>query len=184
MLKTKRALIKKVVKLEFEMFEYVRTIQPSLCQERSETFKLMREMNHSVLSINTLKSYLEDLKTAKLSKRNLMTEKYARMNNLIPVLKLNPLIYEIVSIESKWIKEFSQKYPLIANYKPNYFKQYLSCELETYSDNSIDSYFHDIKIAEKKDRNLAQERFEYLIKKLGYSSLEDFNSKREREKKL
>jgi len=149
MAKNKRALIRKIVKLELEMFENVRTIQPSLCQEKPATFKLMREMNHSVLSVSTLKSYLKDLKTAKSSERNLMTEKYARMNNLIPPLKLNPVIHEIVSIESKWITDFSQQYPLIANYRSNYFSNYLSCELETYSDNSIDRYFHDIKIAEK-----------------------------------
>lgn len=166
------------------MFDSVRTFQPSLCQEKPEVFKLMREMNHSVLSINTLKSYVEDLKTAEVKGRNLMTEKHARMSELIPSLKHNPLIHDIVSIESKWMKDFSIEYPLIANYRPDYFSRYLSCELETYSDNSIELYVNDLEKAKNDGINLAKERFRYLIRKLGYDSLEDFKSKREKQKRL
>ncbi|MFX1498128.1 MAG: DUF4125 family protein [Promethearchaeota archaeon] len=181
---SKTRLLKRIIKLELRMFENVRTFKPSLCQEKPEIFKLMREMNYSVLSINTLKSYFKDLKTAKGKGRNLLTEKYARMSDLIPPLKLNLLIPEIVLIESKWMKDFSLQYPLIANYRPDYFSRYLSCELETYSDNSIELYLNDLKKAKNIGINLANERFEYLIRKLGYNSLEDFNSKREKQKRL
>jgi len=177
--KKKKNILKKIIKIELEMFENVRTSQPSLCQENPVTFKLMREMNHSALSISVLKSYLEDLKTAKSKGRNLMTEKYARMNNLIPALKLNPLIQKIVSVESDWMNELSNRYPSSVNHKTEYFTRYLSCELETYSDRSIDLYVKDIELAKISGISLAKERFDHLIKKLGYSSLEEFESKRE-----
>ncbi|MFX0018445.1 MAG: DUF4125 family protein [Promethearchaeota archaeon] len=177
--KNKKNILKKILKIELEMFENVRTSQPSLCQENSVTFKLMREMNHSALSYNVLKSYLEDLKAAKSKGRNLMTEKYARMNNIIPPLKVNPLIQKIVSIELNWMNELFNRYPLSINHKPEYFSRYLSCELETYSDRSIELYVNDIELAKNSGINLAKVRFDHLIKKLGYSSLEEFESKRE-----
>jgi len=176
--KNKKNILKKIIKIELEMFENVRTSQPSLCQETPVTFKLMREINHSALSISLLKSYLEDLKIAKSKGRNLMTEKYARMNNLIPALKVNPLIQKIVSVESDWMNELSNRYPSSVNHKPEYFTRYLSCELETYSDRSIDLYVKDIELAKISGISLAKERFDHLIKKLGYSSLEEFESKR------
>ena len=107
-----------------------------------------------------------------------MTEKYARMNNLIPPINLNPHIQKIVSIESEWFKEFSEQYPHIVNSKPIYFSKYLSCELETYSHKSIELYIKDIEIAKKDGINLAKQRFKYLIKKLGYTSLDEFESQR------
>jgi hypothetical protein len=110
-----------------------------------------------------------------------MTEKYARMNNIIPPLKANPLIHKIVSIESDWMNDLSNRYPLSINHKPEYFNKYLSCELETYSDRSIELYENDIELAKKRDISLARVRFDYLIEKLGYSSLEELESKRESE---
>jgi hypothetical protein len=181
MLKSKNYFLKKIVRIELEMFEDVRTTQPSLCQEKPGAFKLMREMNHSALSYDTLKSYLKDLKTAKSKGRNLMTEKYARMNNLIPPLKVNVLIQKIVSIESDWMNALSNRYPLSINHKPEHFNIYLSCELETYSDRTIELYLKDIELAKKNGMSLAKERFNHLIKQLGYSSLEEFESKRELE---
>lgn len=71
-----------------------------------KTFYLMREMSHSVLAADTLTSYLQDLETAAAAGRNLMTEKYARMENLIPSLNENELIYKIVDIEREWLSEY------------------------------------------------------------------------------
>ncbi|MFX0025667.1 MAG: DUF4125 family protein [Candidatus Hermodarchaeota archaeon] len=179
--KSKKYLLKKIVRIELEMFENVRTTQPSLCKENPRVFRLMREMNHSALSYDTLKSYLKDLRTAKSKGRNLMIEKYARMNNIIPPLKVNPLIGKIVSIESDWMNILSNQYPLSINYKPEHFTIYFSCELETYSDRTIELYLKDIELAKKNGVSLAKTRFNHLIKQLGYPSLEEFESKRELE---
>ena len=175
--KKKAHLIDKIVAIELRMFQKVRTIKPSLCQERPDTFKLMREMGHSVLSLETLSSYLKDLEKAKRRDRNLVTEKYARMSNTIPPLKQSSVLNDIMVIESLWMKQLEQKYPSILNRNSNYFERYLSRELETYSNETLDLYLNDIVKAKAAKRNLAEERYLYLFKKLGYSSLHEVNKK-------
>ena len=49
-------------------------------------------MTHSVLSTEALQSYIEDLRKAKAEGRNLLTEKYACIDNLVPPLKTNVII--------------------------------------------------------------------------------------------
>ena len=153
----RKELLDNIVELESDMFEQLRTSEPSLCKERLEAFRATRRMAHSVLSTRTLESYLEDLRQAKAEERNLLTEKYARMDNKIPPLKLNPIIDDIVEIEARWMEELSRKYPQTFKYGPG-FKIYLSCELETYSDDTLELYFDDVSRAEKEGRNLTEER--------------------------
>ena len=172
-----RKLLKKIVNIELGMFQKVKTIEPSLCQDLPETFEIMREMNHSVLSLESLKSYLNDLQVALSTKRNLLTEKYARMNNTIPPLNNNPLIKEIVSIEAYWMEQLSKKYPTSIEYNAQHFTNYLSCELETYSDETLGLYYNDILSSKRENRNLAEERFTYLFNKLGYKSIEEAENK-------
>lgn len=172
-----RKLLKKIVKIELDMFRKIKTIEPSLCQDLPETFEIMREMNHSVLSLESLKSYLNDLKMALSNKRNLLAEKYARMNNIIPPLNKNPIISKIVSIEADWMEQLSNKYPTSINYKAQHFTIYLSCELETYSDETLGLYYNDILRAKRENRNLAEKRFTYLFNKLGYKSIQEAENK-------
>jgi len=174
-------LVKKIVFIELDLFLQIKTAQPSLCQEYPESFKLMRQMGHSVLSLKTLKSYLNDLETSITKGRNILTEKYARMNNIIAPLKSNPLINEIVRIETRWMNEITEKYPNAFKKQSNNFKIYLSCELETYSDETLELYFKDITNAEKEGRNLVEERYAMLFQELGYRSI---NEVEEKEKKM
>jgi hypothetical protein len=173
---SREELVKSIIEIELGMFERVRSHEPSLCQERPEAFKMMRGITHSVLSIKTLESYLKDLHEAKVKDRNLITEKYARMENRIPPLKTNPIIDDIVEIEERWSKELSQKYP--RTFKGGFgFKVYLSCELETYSDKTLQLYFKDISKALEEKRNLAEERYTSLFQQLGYSSIAEAEKK-------
>ena len=169
-------LSKNIIEIELDMFEQVRTAEPSLCKDQPETFKVMRGMSHSSLSTETLESYLEDLHKAKSEGRNLLTEKYARMDNRIPPLKTNPIIDDIVEIEARWVKELSEKYP--HTFKGGLgFKIYLSSELETYSDKTLELYFEDMSKGEKEGRNLAEEQYTILFQKLGYSSIDEVEKK-------
>lgn len=179
--KKKDKLIDEIVNIELSMFQKVRTAQPSLCQERPKTFRIMREMGHAVLSKETLFSYLKDLKEANKINRNLLTEKYARMDNLIPPLKQSSILNDIMVIESKWMKDLHEKYPFLLKNNISIFERYLSSELETYSDETLKLYLKDITIAKENERNLAEERYLYLFKKLGYSSLDEVNKKSARE---
>ena len=169
-------LLNEIIEIELRMFDQVRTSEPSLCKDRPGTFKVMRGMTHSVLSTKTLQSYLEDLQKAKAEGRNLLTEKYARMDNRIPPLKSNPIIDNIVEIEARWMEELSQKYPRTFKRGPG-FKIYLSSELETYSDETLKLYFGDVSRAEKEGRNLTEERYTKLAKQIGYGSIDELEGK-------
>ena len=171
-------LLKSIIEIELDMFERVKTAEPSLCKDRPETFKVMRGMTHSVLSIETLESYLEDLHKAKAKGRNLITEKYARMDNRIPPLKTNPLIDDIVNVEARWKRELPEKYPHTFSQGGSGFEIYLSSELETYSDETLELYFRDISKAEKEGRNLAEERYTVLFQQMGYSSIAEAEGKK------
>ena len=172
----RKELLDNIIEFEFDMFERVRTSEPSLCKDQPETFRAMRGMTHSVLSTKTLQSYLEDLQKAKAEGRNLLTEKYARMDNRIPPLKTNPIIDDIVEIEARWMEELSRKYPHTFKRGPG-FKIYLSSELETYSDKTLKLYFGDVSKAEKEGRNLTEERYNKLTKQMGYGSIDELEGK-------
>jgi len=179
MTKEKRSrgeLLNSIIEIELDMFQRVRTAEPSLCKDRPETFRVMRGMTHSVLSTETLESYLEDLHKAKAEGRNLLTEKYARMDNKIPPLKTNPAIEDIVEIEAHWMNELSGNYPRTFKGGPS-FKIYLSSELETYSDKTLELYFEHVSKAEKEGRNLAEERYTMLFQQIGYSSIAEAEKK-------
>lgn len=177
-----KEILKGIIEIEYDMFQQIKTAEPSECQDQTKTFRLMREMTHSVLSTPTLESYLEDLQKAKTKDRNLLTEKYARMDNLIPPLKTNPLINDIVEIEVRWIKELSEKYPLTFKGKSLAPKMYLFSELETYSDRTLELYFRDVSKAKKEGENLAEKRYTMLFNKTGYGSIAEAEKKAKTQK--
>lgn len=170
-------LIQLIIELELAMFRKVNARGNAPCQEMPETFRAMRWMAHSVLSEGTLSSYLDDLKTAAEAGRNLMTEKYARMDNFIPPLKDDPEIIsvldEITAVEKRWMGEFAARYPHIVTGDGSAFANYLRCELETYSEETLLLYLNDVREALGQGRNLAQESYTNLFKSLGYASLDE-----------
>jgi len=173
-------VIDNIIAFELEMFLGVKTRKEdgnSQCQEEPETFKLMRWMSHSVLSEDTLKSYLEDLISAKVSGKNLMTEKYALMENLIPHEKASPLIEIIAEIEIRWMNKLKPKYPNLFNNNSSSFKNYMVCEYETYSTKTLNLLIKDIGKATDKKLNLIELRYNNLFRRLGYKSLEELDQK-------
>ncbi len=170
--KSREELSKSIIEIELDMFERVRTSEPSVCKDRPETFKVMRGMAHFGLSTETLESYLEDLHDAQAEGRNLLTEKYARMDDLIPPLKVNRFIDDIVETEARWMKDLSERYPRTIKGGPG-FELYLSSELETYSDQTLRLYCSDVSKAEKEGRNLAEERYTKLFHRIGYTSIDE-----------
>ena len=169
-------IVDHIVELELDMFEKVKTAEPSLCQEKPKAFKSMRSMSHSVLSQETLESYLNDLQQANMEGKNLLTLKYARMDSKIPPLKESPVIDSIVKIEEGWMMELSLRYPRVVKGNPG-FSVYLSSELETYSDKTLELYFRDVSEAKKEGRNLAEERYNWLCERIGYGSIVEANEK-------
>ena len=172
-------LLNNIIEIELDMFRHVRTSKPSLIQESPKNFRVMREMIHSVFSIETLESYLEDLHKAKAEGRNFLTEKYARMQNLIPPLRINPVIGDIIKIEGQWMRQLSEKYPRSFKGASAGFEKFLSSELETLSDKTLELYHRDISGAEKEGRNLGEERYTKLFQRSGYNSISEVEDKAE-----
>ncbi|MDX9924835.1 MAG: DUF4125 family protein [Ignavibacteriaceae bacterium] len=177
----KETLIKDIIQIEWEMFSSVNASEPNSCQEDRKTFQLMRWMSYSAFDEKLLKSFLENLKQAKEDERNLMTEKYGKMEGIIPHIEESHDINQIADAEQKWMKEVSQKYPLTFPANPNNsesnFTNYLKCELETYSEDTLSQYAALVKNSLDAGKNLVEERYNNLFVKMGYNSLADKESK-------
>jgi len=172
-------LINQIVNGEYSMFLHIPGQYPTTSQESEAGFRLARASAFECWSEATLASYAQDIAEGMHDGRNFMTEKYARMDNLIPPINTSPLIHKIVAIEVNWQEGLRSKYP-------RFFKQgaggsdfatYLRSELETYSDRTLQCYFQDVSRAQEEGRNLAGERYLKMIGRLGYKSIEDYERK-------
>lgn len=167
----RRALLEKIIKMEEEMFVNVNKGMSKVeCQGQLKTFHAMRNMSFGVLSNDTLQSYYEDLRFAVQDERNLVMEKYARMDDLIPPISDNPLIDKIVELETAWMEELHQRYPHAVNMSPK-FANYEHSELETYSDTTLSYYYEDVNEAKQRGINLVEERYKLLYKGMGFKNL-------------
>lgn len=175
------AALNHVLDLEWAMFSMVRSSRPVNCQRSPGTFRSVRASLFATWTYPMLSSYRRDLVAAGEQGRNLLTEKYARMDNLITPLSLNPLIEIIVDIEVEWQRELKDRYPTLSRYccrrtdlaeDGSNFAVYLHCELETYGDATLDLYYDNIKTALAEKRNLAIESLRYLVQTVGYGSLD------------
>ena len=82
----KEEIIAKIIVIEWKMFQDVPNIGGTApCQEERQTFEIMRLSQAASWSEAALESYLDDLTEAQKQERNLMTEKYARMMETVPV---------------------------------------------------------------------------------------------------
>ncbi len=152
----KEELISNILDLEWEMFSNVKNRGGrASCQENPHTFRIIRSGGFMVWSEDTLESYLADLEQARDAGRNLMTEKYARMEGLIDPVNPDalPLIDAIVRRECQWAEEFRQRYPQARMARPIYDSEsppsvvsaetYSRGELETYSTRTLELYQRD-----------------------------------------
>ena len=178
----KRQLIERILELEWGMFHNVRSKYPVSCQQDPDGFRLYRGAHFSVWSEETLRSYHNDLLESQRQGRNLMTLKYARMENLIPPLNTNPIIDEIVELQLAAQKEMLLRYPrFLSRARPleddgstsMSFKTYTRGELETYSDKTIELLHRDIKQMAQRGENWSIQTFSHLVMDLGYESLDE-----------
>ncbi|MBI9085757.1 MAG: DUF4125 family protein [Desulfobacterales bacterium] len=178
----KQELIQKIIDRELHMFLNVPARESASCQENPRAFRFYRGVSFSVWSEAALESYLDDLTRADAKGLNLLTLKYARMENSIPPLSENPLIDQIVEIEIAWIKELAAKYPnLHSRGRPideggsmgTSVKTYLRGELETYSDDTLALYYQNqIEFLERKE-NLPEKVLLATVVGAGYGSLQE-----------
>jgi hypothetical protein len=181
-LSEKDNLIENILGLELNMFLNVPSRDPASCQENPDAFRLHRGAQFSVWSEETLRSYLDDLSKAKEQGHNLMTLKYARMENLVPPLNVNPIIEIIVHMELEAQREMLSRYPNFIGQGRSLeddsagatsFKTYLRGELETYSDRTLELLYEDIRQIKDRGQNFAQQVYSNLVKNLGYHSIDE-----------
>jgi len=175
----KEILIQEILQKEEAMFLAVRASEPSACQDRVKTFRMMRKMSHWVLPETVLESLLQDLVRAEYAGRNLMTEKYARMENKISRARPHPLIVDIVNIEAQWQEGLKKRYPLTFKGQGAGGDIYFACELETYSHETVELYYGALILALSETRNLVEERYTYLFSQLGYDSIDEMEKKQQ-----
>jgi hypothetical protein len=180
----KKDFIEEIISRELTMFLSVPSAHKSPCQEHPEGFELHRRAQFSCWSIETLESYLRDLERAQENGTNLMTQKYARMDNLIPELNSNPLIDTIVGYQCAWQRSMIRKYPgIMSGGRPlssaedsafmTSFETYLRGELETYSDATLEHLSKDILAKHAQGISMAEELYTCLVKDMGYDSLNE-----------
>ncbi|CAG4882131.1 BssG [Georgfuchsia toluolica] len=176
----KSELLDQVLAMEWQMFVRVKSAHRASCQSAPDNFKMIRSSLFETWTEEMLASYLDDLKQAADDQRNLLMEKYARMDNLIPPLSDNPLIPIIVAIENVWQDELQHNFPALYQRccrsmaqtgDGKNFSIYLGCELETYGDHTLELYYENLNAALEQDRNLAIEALQRLVHKNGYRDL-------------
>ena len=175
------ALVEEIVEREWEMLMEVLSDRPELCQERPGGYRTMREITLSALSPDTLRTYLGELRVARLAGRNLVGEKHARMEEAAPAPPSNAFVPRIVAIESAWMVELCAAFPFTFRGAVADYARALACELGTLSDPTIMLLYRDTLAAREAGRNLARERYETLFRRLAKGTLEEVEE-RERAK--
>lgn len=169
----RKAVLYEIIERELAMFQAVQNEGGTAeCQQRPETFRVLRHMAHAPHDDAVLASYLEDLRQAAEQGRNMMVEKYARMDDRLPPLSTSPLLDEIADAETAFLEAARTQYPhVIKSNGAGIFRHYLRCELETLSPATLELYAREVRRAQAEGRNLAVERHECLAQLLGRGTL-------------
>jgi hypothetical protein len=173
----KQELIRAILDIEWAMFQEVKSAVPAPCQLYPEAFSRIRGSVYETWTEEALQSCHRDFEKAKHDGRNLLTEKYARMDDLRGPSRGNNLIDKIVAIETLWQDEIRLNYPALYNRvcrstQPfndgRNFSVYLRSELETYSNRTIELYHQAVIKALASNENLALRSLEILVNLGGY----------------
>ena len=136
----------------------------------------MREITNSALSPDTLRSYLGELRQARLAGRNLLEEKSVLLARTGPATR-NPFVPRIVAIETAWMAELAERFPFAFRGALSDFSRALECELATLSDPTLTLLYRDVLAAREAGRNLERERYETLFRRLAKGTLEEVEAR-------
>ena len=172
-------VIEQILEIELGWFLTVNPEITTECQRHPEAFKVMRRSSFLTWLLPTLESYLEHLHTAAGEERNLVREKYAKMQAAIPCRNESQTVRDTIAIQERWQQAAREQYPTIFQENPKAsFAWYLRCELDTYSPAVLESYHGDVARAEASGRNLIIEPYDNLALNLGYASLDVWHRER------
>lgn len=190
--------IENIVGREWEMFSNVDNEGGKAeCQNQPETFWIMRKSQFLAWTSEIRDSYFMDLKQAKKAGRNLCAEKYGYMmestfpeeyegiKDMLPDIDKAKMeqIRRIVQINLEWEQVMDEKYKkLRANGRPLRKEQdtqyatsvetYMTGELKTYSEKTIQLLYEYTIRCKENGRNLAYEILKNMVIEYGYDSVE------------
>jgi len=168
------------------------------CQDDPETFFIMRRSQFTCWDEQLVDSWYNDLTDARMAGRNLLSEKYAwmmkqtspaefeKIKRFLPVLpdEDEQLIEDVVKTEVKWMEQYAEKYPFMADgnreihscedseYSTS-FETYLRGELHTYSHNTLYLYAEMVKSLEAEGRSMSVMIMDAMVKSYGYKDIDD-----------
>ena len=193
----KELLIENIVAMEWEAFDKVENEGGRAdCQDDYDTFYIMRKSQYLTWNVPLLQSFLQDLKRAKDSGWNLISEKYARMmestckeeyDRLVDKLPFvseekKKVVEQIVAIQVGFMEAFAKEFPVVAGnarvihtsedtfFRTSY-ETYLRGELLTYSDDTLKLYGQFIVSLARENKNLAKMIMENTAHMYGYKDL-------------
>lgn len=187
---------KVIIELEWDMFQKVQNIGGRAdCQDQRKTFAVMRMSQFESWDLDVVCSYLKDLQDARSQGRNLVMEKYAYMmeetdpayfeqiKSLLPPISdtVRLLVEKIIVHYMLWVEEFAIQYPNIRkNGRPaeaasidgtTSLKNYLKCELYTYSQRTLELFIQSI--VQYPELNRYWVSMEKMVHAHGYKNLEE-----------
>ncbi len=193
----KKLLVENIVAMEWEAFDKVENEGGRAdCQDDYETFYIMRKSQYLTWNVPLLQSFLQDLKKAKETGWNLISEKYARMmestckeeydrlKDKLPFVseEKKAVVEQIVAIQVGFMEAFAKEFPLVAGnarvihtsedtfFRTSY-ETYLRGELLTYSDDTLKLYGQFIVSLARENKNLAKMIMENTAHMYGYKDL-------------
>ena len=193
----KKLLVENIIALEWEAFDKVENEGGRAdCQDDYDTFYIMRKSQYLTWNVPLLQSFLQDLKKAKDSGWNLISEKYARMmestwkeeydrlKDSLPFVseEKKAVVEQIVAIQVGFMETFAKEFPEVAGnarvihtsedtfFRTSY-ETYLRGELLTYSDDTLKLYGQFIVSLARENKNLAKMIMENTAHMYGYKDL-------------
>ena len=192
-----------IARLEFEAFDKVHNEGGrASCQNDWPTFSIMRKSQYLTWNRTMLLQYLYDFHREFSLGHNLIEEKYGRMmestapeeyekiKGHFPELteEKRNIIGQICSMQVKWMEEFAEEYPALADnarsihtYEDNPFdtsyETYLRGELGTYSDKMLELYGRYVVEYARSGKNPAYDIMGNSVRMYGYGSLEEAEQK-------
>ena len=173
-------LADRILDLEWAMFSRVKSKGYASCQSAPAHFRNIRGSLLDTWTPELLEAYCADLELATAQGRNLLAEKYARMEGQIPPLEDDPAIDLILDVETRWQAEVRERFPTLYQHccrstaetgDGREFAVYLRAELETYGYETRQLYFVNVNNAERAGRNLGIEALQSLVHRGGGSTL-------------
>jgi hypothetical protein len=194
----RKPLTDNILEIEWEMFTEAGNVGGrAACQNERPTFIIMRRAQAEIWSLDTLRSYFDDLQKARQDGLNLMTVKYARMmestfpgeyeaikDELPPVSPgARQMAQRIMQHHLEWSKAAKARYPRLfslgrplngsdpASQGRASIGTYLFCELLTYSEATLAHCLADTRKAAAEGVNLSLEILKNTAQHYGFDSL-------------